>query len=117
MLTLNKDKYLRNFTVDMTYAETGKHFGSIPLAEYVLMLGMEVYRERQGRTKEEVMTALWTYSDAVNSSFVPPPEIHMEVSRGLGDTIAKITSAVGIKPCGGCKERQEILNKLVPYGD
>lgn len=36
-------------------------------------------------------------------------------SRGLGDTIAKITSAVGIKPCGGCKKRQEKLNDLVPY--
>jgi hypothetical protein len=36
-------------------------------------------------------------------------------SRGLGDTIAKVTSAVGIKPCGGCKERQEKLNRLVPY--
>lgn len=36
-------------------------------------------------------------------------------SRGLGDTIAKATSAVGIKPCGGCKKRQEKLNNLIPY--
>jgi hypothetical protein len=36
-------------------------------------------------------------------------------SRGLGDTIAKITSAVGIKACGGCKKRQARLNELVPY--
>ena len=36
-------------------------------------------------------------------------------SRGLGDTIAKITKAIGIKPCGGCKNRQAVLNKLVPY--
>lgn len=36
-------------------------------------------------------------------------------SRGLGDTIAKLTKAVGIKSCGGCKKRQEALNKLVPY--
>lgn len=36
-------------------------------------------------------------------------------SRGLGDTIAKITKAVGIKPCGGCKKRQKKLNKAVPY--
>jgi hypothetical protein len=36
-------------------------------------------------------------------------------SRGLGDTIAKATKAVGIKPCGGCKKRQAILNKIVPY--
>ena len=39
-----------------------------------------------------------------------------QTSRGLGDTIAKVTSAVGIKPCGGCKERQKKLNELIPYG-
>jgi hypothetical protein len=47
----------------------------------------------------------------------PPPEKPPKKSRGLGDTLAKITSAVGIKPCGGCKTRQEALNRLVPYGD
>jgi hypothetical protein len=38
-------------------------------------------------------------------------------SRGLGDTIAKVTKAVGIEPCGGCKERQAKLNKAFPYHD
>ena len=38
-----------------------------------------------------------------------------KMSRGLGDTIANVTKAVGIKPCGGCKKRQAILNKAVPY--
>ena len=36
-------------------------------------------------------------------------------SIGLGDTIAKFTSAIGIKPCGGCKKRQAALNKRFPY--
>ncbi|KKM02171.1 hypothetical protein LCGC14_1787130 [marine sediment metagenome] len=36
-------------------------------------------------------------------------------SRGLGDTIAKVTKFFGIKPCGGCSQRQEKLNELVPY--
>ncbi|WP_020675568.1 hypothetical protein [Geopsychrobacter electrodiphilus] len=36
-------------------------------------------------------------------------------SRGLGDSIAKLTSALGIKPCGGCKKRQAYLNKKMPY--
>jgi len=36
-------------------------------------------------------------------------------SRGLGDTIAKMTKAVGIKPCGGCKKRQRKLNQWWPY--
>lgn len=47
-------------------------------------------------------------------------------SKGLGDTIAKITKATGIKQvvesvskatgkdCG-CKKRQEKLNKIFPY--
>jgi hypothetical protein len=37
-------------------------------------------------------------------------------SRGLGDTIKKITSAVGFKSCAGCKERAEKLNRMFPYG-
>ena len=36
-------------------------------------------------------------------------------SKGLGDTIAKMTKAIGIQPCGGCKKRQEALNKALPY--
>ena len=26
--------------------------------------------------------------------------------RGVGDVVSKITSSVGIKPCGGCQERR-----------
>jgi hypothetical protein len=40
---------------------------------------------------------------------------HPRPSRGLGDTIAKATQWIGIKPCGGCKKRQARLNELVPY--
>jgi hypothetical protein len=35
--------------------------------------------------------------------------------RGLGDIVAAATSALGIKPCGGCKRRQSWLNKLVKF--
>jgi pantoate kinase len=37
-----------------------------------------------------------------------------EIKRGvgLGDVVAKITSAFGIKPCSGCKKRQAKLNKI-----
>lgn len=41
------------------------------------------------------------------------------VSRGLGDTVAKTIHTVTggkIKPCGGCKERQAFLNRVMPYG-
>ena len=34
--------------------------------------------------------------------------------KGAGDVIENITSAVGIKPCGGCKRRKEIANKIFP---
>jgi hypothetical protein len=39
-------------------------------------------------------------------------------SRGLGDTIARgIHAASGgrIKPCGGCRKRQDFGNKVLPY--
>lgn len=36
-------------------------------------------------------------------------------SKGLGDTIKKVTNAMGIKQCGACKKRQEKLNKMFPY--
>lgn len=35
--------------------------------------------------------------------------------RGLGDVVAAMTKAVGVKPCAPCKKRQEILNNLVPF--
>lgn len=44
----------------------------------------------------------------------PPPAARPPM-RGLGDVVAAVTTAVGIKPCGGCKERQAALNRLVPF--
>lgn len=35
--------------------------------------------------------------------------------KGLGDTIAAFTSRVGIRPCGGCRKRQQQLNEMFPY--
>ena len=42
-------------------------------------------------------------------------EVSDPKSKGLGDTIKKVTSKLGIKQCGGCKKRQEKLNRLFPY--
>ena len=39
----------------------------------------------------------------------------MAKSKGLGDVIAKVTEAVGIKPCESCKKRKDKLNKLFPF--
>jgi len=38
-----------------------------------------------------------------------------EESKGLGDTIKSITSALGIEPCESCNKRAEKLNKWFPY--
>lgn len=38
-----------------------------------------------------------------------------EASKGFGDTIKKATDFLGIPQCGGCKKRQEMLNKKFPY--
>lgn len=34
----------------------------------------------------------------------------------VGDAIANATSAVGVRPCGGCKKRAEALNRLFDAG-
>ncbi len=39
-----------------------------------------------------------------------------EVSKGAGDTVAKITRRLGVEPCAGCEERRAKLNQLLPYG-
>jgi len=36
-------------------------------------------------------------------------------AKGLGTAIREITSAVGIRPCTGCKKRAEWLDKNFPF--
>jgi hypothetical protein len=38
------------------------------------------------------------------------PGFLVEKEIGLGDVIKRATSAIGIKPCGGCERRSSILN-------
>ena len=66
----------------------------------------------------------WGLEPLPQPANVPPPEPdHKKISRGLGDTIAKITHATGIdravkavvgSGCG-CQKRQETLNRIFPY--
>lgn len=35
---------------------------------------------------------------------------------GLGDVVTKSTSALGLKPCGGCAQRAGALNRWVVFG-
>jgi len=34
--------------------------------------------------------------------------------RGVGDVVKRVTDFMGIKQCGGCRGRQDVLNKLLP---
>jgi hypothetical protein len=45
----------------------------------------------------------------------PRRNCSQQPSRGLGDTVAKFTTALGISPCSGCKQRQAWLNEKFPY--
>lgn len=52
----------------------------------------------------------------------PPLQVRVPFVRqavGLGDVVKRATSAVGVKPCGGCQQRAAWLNRhvqLVPRG-
>ncbi|MFD0366610.1 hypothetical protein [Streptomyces sp. NPDC059071] len=35
---------------------------------------------------------------------------------GLGDAVARVTTAAGIRPCGGCGRRAEALNRWMTIG-
>jgi len=36
-------------------------------------------------------------------------------SKGVGDVVAKSLRKLGFKSCGGCKKRQDKLNRLFPF--
>lgn len=39
------------------------------------------------------------------------PGFAREKEIGLGDMVKRATSAVGVKPCGGCEQRAAVLNR------
>lgn len=36
-------------------------------------------------------------------------------ATGLGDVVKAMTGALGIKPCKGCEQRAEVLNRWVGF--
>jgi hypothetical protein len=44
-----------------------------------------------------------------------PVPFKMSRAVGLGDAVKTATSAVGIKPCGGCQRRAATLNRAVVF--
>jgi len=43
------------------------------------------------------------------------PGFLIEEDVGLGDVVKRATSAVGIRPCGGCERRAAALNRWLVF--
>jgi hypothetical protein len=43
------------------------------------------------------------------------PGFITEEDIGLGDVIKRTTSYLGIRPCGGCERRAEVLNRWLVF--
>ena len=43
------------------------------------------------------------------------PGFLIEQEVGLGDAIKRVTSAMGIRPCGGCEKRAGVLNRWMTF--
>jgi hypothetical protein len=52
-----------------------------------------------------------------------PPPVHRvrlpgfvsDGDVGLGDVVKRATSSVGVRPCGGCARRAEVLNRWLVF--
>ena len=59
-------------------------------------------------------------SSPPDTAQTPPAKVRLpgfitDEDVGLGDVIKRITSAVGLKPCGGCERRAAVLNRWVAF--
>lgn len=75
---------------------------------------------REGNLYDPPIMDGLTAPDAAQGNVAPPaapvaPAPARERMRGLGDAVARMTKAVGIKPCGGCQKRREALNRAFPF--
>ena len=60
----------------------------------------------------------WRKANAGSEQIDCPHGLEMDKPiplRGLGDVVERVTQAVGVKSCGGCKARRDKLNNLVPF--
>ena len=96
--------------------------GQGPMQDPLSTMESQARQERK-QQKEEMKNAL--HLEEKKDFFMGDLDIPSE-SRGLGDTVAKITKATGIKKVTdvvfgafnkdcGCRERQSKLNKMFPY--
>jgi hypothetical protein len=43
------------------------------------------------------------------------PEFILDEDVGLGSVVKRVTSAFGIRPCGGCEQRAATLNRWLVF--
>jgi hypothetical protein len=41
--------------------------------------------------------------------------LRIDKAIGLGDVVKKVTTKMGVAPCGGCRKRAEALNRMVQF--
>lgn len=56
-----------------------------------------------------------TDDPAPNPHRVRLPGFLLEEEVGLGDALKRVTYALGIKACGGCKKRAATLNRWMTF--
>jgi len=66
--------------------------------------------ERKGRERTET----------TNASDRPAHEVRLpgfvtDEQVGLGEAIGRLTSYIGVRPCGGCKRRAAALNRWMVF--
>jgi len=105
--------------------EEGKGPMQDPLSQIMVARGHRGNKENEVQETQEQTGFFKTEVEKDNGFFMGDLDIPSE-SRGLGDTLAKITKATGIKKAVdtvfgaikkdcGCRERQSKLNKIFPY--
>jgi hypothetical protein len=67
-------------------------------------------------TEDDRTTADEAAPEAPASRPLRLPGFVSEEQIGLGDVLKRVTSSVGIRPCGGCARRAEALNRRVVLG-
>ncbi|WP_367132452.1 MULTISPECIES: hypothetical protein [Streptomyces] len=45
-----------------------------------------------------------------------PGFVREDAEIGLGDALARVTTAAGFRPCGGCARRAAALNRWMAFG-
>jgi hypothetical protein len=63
---------------------------------------------------KDSMRAADPAGDAVSRPFrIRLPGFVGEREVGLGDVVSRVGYALGVAPCGGCRQRRERLNRIV----